>query len=399
MSVGIYLDHAASTPVRAEARESFLSALDSVANPSSTHRDGQRARGILESARADVAAAVGADPIEVLFTSGGTEGINLAIRGLYRARRRENPLRRRIVVPAGEHHATIDTLDYLVTNEDAVIDEIPLDAGGKVDLAAWQTALDRDPQSLALATSLLVNNELGSVQNVDSLHAMTTRAGVPLHLDAVAAFGHIPVDLRAWRTTARDGVGVVAISLSGHKLGAVSGSGAVILSRSTTIDPLILGGGQERGLRSGTPSVALAASLATASRLAVTELDAEAQRLDLLRARLLDGLVASVDGLRPTLPGGAGIPHIVSVVIPGCTAESLTFLLDREGIAVSAGAACQAGVASASHVVLALGLSPDEASSVIRFSLGHSSTESDVDAVVATLPAVVERARSVRQRT
>lgn len=397
--MSVYLDHAASTPVRAQAREAFLAALDTVANPSSTHRAGQKSRGLLEAARVDVADALGADPIEVIFTSGGTESINLALRGLYRARRREDPLRRRIVVPAGEHHATIDTLDYLVANEDAVIDEIPLTAAGTVDLDAWVDALTRDPETIALATSLLVNNELGTVNDVAALHEAAARSHVPVHIDAVAAFGHVPIDIRGLRGGAGDGVGVVALSISGHKVGAVSGSGALVLNRTAKIDPLIFGGGQERGLRSGTPPVALAVSLGVASRLAVSESDAEALRLGNLRAQLMERLAASIDGVRPTVTGGSLAPHILSIIVPGCTAEALIFLLDREGIAVSAGSACQAGVASVSHVATALGLAPEDASAVIRLSLGHSSSPADVDALVATLPVVAIQARAVRQRS
>ena len=243
----VYLDHAATTPVRPEAIEALTSALRVVGNPASIHSAGQEAKRLLEESRERVAATLGADGIEVVFTGSGTEAVNLAIKGLWWSRQAGVP-RPRIVVPAGEHHATIDTVEWLVEHEGAILEEVPLDEVGRVRLDALAAALDRDAASVALVTMIWANNEVGTIQPVAEVARLAARAGVPLHVDAIAAYGQVPVDVHGLRrsTDAPAGAGLVALSVSAHKIGGPVGIGALVLVRSATIEPLIHGGGQQR---------------------------------------------------------------------------------------------------------------------------------------------------------
>lgn len=386
--MAIYLDHAATTPMRPEVLAAYTAALGVVGNPSSIHSLGQRAKGMLERARETVASALGVDPIQVTFTSGGTESINLAIKGLFwgagagsdASRRRdaspgESAIHRlrtknRILSTRAEHHATIDALEWLERHEGAVIDWIPVDDLGRIDLAALETAMGDD---VALVTTLLANNEVGTVQPVAEI--VRIAGEVPVHCDAVGAWGQVPLP-----------EGLAAISVSAHKLGGPVGIGALAVARGTTVTPLIHGGNQQP-YRSGTQDAAGAAAFAAATAL---------QHADLtpLRDRLIAGVRAAVPDavLRgdPTdrLPGNA------HVTFPGCEGDSLLFLLDAAGICVSTGSACQAGVPEASHVLLAMGLDEPTARGALRFTLGHGSTEVEVDALLAALPGAVERARA-----
>ncbi|MCB1297902.1 MAG: aminotransferase class V-fold PLP-dependent enzyme, partial [Microthrixaceae bacterium] len=281
----VYLDHAATTPLRPEAREAWLAASMLVGNPSSVHAAGQAARRLLEESRERLAEALECDPIEVVFTSGGTESVNLALKGLFWARAAADASRRGIVAPQGEHHATLDALEWLESHEGAQLRWPGLDALGRLDLDAWDAALG-DGTDVALASMLVANNEVGTLQPVSQAVLRAARVGVPLHLDAVGAFGHVPLSFRGLREAQRDsgavrgaGDGLVAMSVAAHKLGGPAGIGALVVAREATPAALLHGGEQQRGLRSGTQNVPGAAAFAAAAALAVGELEAEAARL------------------------------------------------------------------------------------------------------------------------
>ncbi len=371
----VYLDHAATTPILPAALAAFTEALATVGNPSSIHSAGQRARMLLEDGRAAVAASLGADPVEVVFTSGGTESINLAVKGLFWARQRDRA-RPRIVVPAGEHHATVDTVDWLERHEGAVVDVVPLDAQGRVDLAALEARL-ASADDVALVTFLWANNEVGTVQPVARIVELAHAAGVPVHSDAVAAYGQVPVDFAA--------SGLDALSVSAHKIGGPVGVGALVLGRRATVEPLIHGGGQQRQVRSGTQDAPAAAAFGVAARTPHADVRH-------LRDRLVEGVRRAVPSAVLMGDPDDRLPNNAHFTFPGCEGDSLLFLLDAAGVAVSTGSACQAGVPEASHVLLAMGLSEEDARGALRITLGHTSTDADVDAFLAALPAAVARA-------
>ncbi|MGO4299933.1 cysteine desulfurase family protein [Leifsonia sp. RAF41] len=376
----VYLDHAATTPMRPEAIAAYTEAMGVVGNPSSIHSQGQQARRMLEEARETVAATLGADPIEVVFTSGGTEAINLGVKGMYWARN-AGARRPRILVPGGEHHATVDTVEWLERSEGAKASWLALDPDGRIVVPS---SVDSD--DVALLTFLAVNNEVGTVQPVSALAAVAHAAGVPVHVDAVAAYGHLPLDFSA--------LDVDALSVSAHKIGGPVGIGALVLSRASTVVPLIHGGGQQRQVRSGTQDVAAAVSFAVAARLAESEREAEAVRLAVLQDRLIRGVRAAVPEAVLSGPE-AGAERVASnahFTFPGAQGDSLLFLLDMAGVSVSTGSACQAGIPEPSHVLIAMGRGEEDARSALRFTLGRTSTEADVDALLAALPAAYAQA-------
>ncbi|WP_295786329.1 cysteine desulfurase family protein [uncultured Microbacterium sp.] len=381
----VYLDHAATTPLRAEARDAWLAAHEVLGNPSSIHGAGQDARRLLEDAREQVASALGCQPIEVVFTSGGTEAANLALKGLWWSRVDGTDA---IVLPDGEHHATLDVVEWLAAAEGARVRAVPLDPLGRIVPGEFADAL----AGAAAATALVANNEVGTLQDAASLASAASEARVPLHLDAVSALGQVPVDFAGWRGTGTTGDGLVALSVSAHKVGGPVGVGAAVVSRHARVTPLVHGGGQQRGLRAGTQDVAGAVAFAAAVRAAEAQREAEAVRVAGLRDRLVAGIRSSIPDAellgdpRDRLPGNA------HVLFPDAAGETLLFLLDMDGIAVSTGSACQAGVAEPSHVVRALGRDDRAARSVLRFTLGYTSTEDDVDAVLAHLTPAYARA-------
>jgi cysteine desulfurase len=379
--VPVYLDHAATTPMRPEAIAAYTEAMGVVGNPSSIHSQGQQARRMLEEARETVAATLGADPIEVVFTSGGTEAINLAVKGMFWARN-AGAHRARILVPGGEHHATMDTVEWLERAEGAQASWLPLDAEGRIGVPDSLSGDD-----VALLTFLAVNNEVGTIQPVRALAEAAHAVGVPVHVDAVAAYGHLPIDFA--------GLGVDALSVSAHKIGGPVGIGALVLSRASTVVPLIHGGGQQRQVRSGTQDVAAAVSFATAARLAEGEREAESARLSALRDRLIRGVREAVPAAvlsGPAPESGERVASNVHFTFPGAQGDSLLFLLDMAGVSVSTGSACQAGIPEPSHVLLAMGRGEQEARSALRFTLGRTSTEADVDALLTALPAAYAQA-------
>lgn len=386
-----YLDHAATSPLRPEAREAWIRAHEVVGNPSSIHGAGQSARRLLEDARERLAVLLGADPIEIVFTSGGTEAVNLALKGLWWAR---SAGAEAIVLPDGEHHATVDVVEWLSRFAGAQARSVPLDEIGRIGVAEFAAAA----RGAAVATALAANNEIGTVNDIPALAAAASAAGIPFHVDAIAALGRVPVSFRDWRGSATGSAGLVALSVAAHKVGGPVGVGALVVSRHARIEPLLHGGGQQRGLRAGTQDVAGSVAFAAALDAAEAEREREQERLGGLSDRLIRGIRETVTGaevLGPPAHGStARLAGNVHVLFPGAAGETLLFLLDQAGIAVSTGSACQAGVAEPSHVVLALGRTPAEARQVLRFSLGRTSTPSDVDAVLRHLPEAVRRARA-----
>lgn len=379
-----YLDHAATTPLRPEARDAWLAATEVVGNASSTHGAGQDARRLLEESRERIAAVLGSDAIEVVLTSGGTESINTALRGLWASRPGGSSA---IVLPDGEHHASMDTVAALAA-EGATVRAVPLSTDARIDPDFFAAALP----DAALATALVANNEVGTVNDARALAAAASVANVPLHLDAVAAIGHVPVSFRDLRADAAAGVGLVAMSVAGHKIGAPVGVGALIVARTAKLSALLHGGAQQRGLRAGTQDVAGAAAFAVALELAEAERESEAVRLAALRDRLADGIRAVIPSAVLLGDGIDRLPNNAHVLFPGAVGESLLFMLDVAGVAASTGSACQAGVAEPSHVVMAMGRSERDARSVLRFTLGRTSTDADVDAVLAAIEDAYLRA-------
>lgn len=379
-----YLDHAATTPLRPEARDAWLAAAHTVGNASSTHGAGQDARRVLEEARERAAAVLDADPIEIVFTSGGTESINLAIQGLWRARPEGTQA---IVMPDAEHHATMDTVAALV-EDGAELRSVAVTPEARVLPAQFAAHLP----GAALATSLLANNEAGTVNDAFALASAAADSNVALHLDAVAAVGHVPLSFRTLRGDAPVGAGLVGMSIAGHKIGAPVGIGALVVARSARLTAMLRGGSQQRGLRAGSQDVAGAAAFATALELAEVERVQEVGRLTAMRERLIAGIQSAVPSAELLGDPQWRLPGNAQLLFPGAVGESLLFLLDIAGVAASTGSACQAGVAEASHVVMAMGRPERDARSVLRFSLGRTSTDADVDAVLATIADAYARA-------
>jgi len=384
-----YLDHAATTPMLPEAAATLTDALGRVGNASSLHTAGRRARRAVEESRETIAAAVGALPSEVVLATGGTEADNLAVKGLYWARRAADARRTRVVVSAAEHHAVLDAGEWLAEHEGAQLDVLPVDGHGRVDPEVLRAALAAHLDEVAVVSVMWANNEVGTVNDVRALAEVAHAFGVPFHTDAVQAVGAVPVDFAA--------SGADALSLTGHKLGGPVGAGALLLRRDAQCTPLLHGGGQERDVRSGTLDVPGIMSLATAVRAAVADVDRRTAMLTALRDDLVARVVAEVPDARlngvPLDRPGERLPGNAHLSFPGCEGDSLLMLLDARGIECSTGSACTAGVARPSHVLLAMGLDEDLARGSLRFSLGHNSTPGDVDAVVEAIGPVVERAR------
>jgi cysteine desulfurase len=380
-----YLDHAATTPMLAEAITAVSRAMGQVGNPSSLHGAGRAARRCIEESRELLAASLGARPSEVILTAGGTESDNLAVKGIFWARRAADPRRRRVIASSIEHHAVMDAVEWLVEHEGADVTWLPVDAHGLVAPAALRAALARNPESVALVTVMWANNEVGTVQSINELAAVAHEYDVPMHTDAVQAVGAVPVDFAA--------SGVDALTMTGHKLGGPPGAGALLLRRDVACVPLLHGGGQEREVRSGTLNVPGAVGLAVATSLAVERREVVAARVAALRDAIVDGVLAAVPDARLHGHPTARLPGIANLTFPGCEGDALLMLLDARGVECSTGSACSAGVAQPSHVLIALGATPAQARGSLRFSLGHDSTAADVDAAVAAIVPAVERAR------
>jgi cysteine desulfurase len=381
MTAPIYLDHAATTPVRPEVLEAMLPFLgDRFGNPSSTHRWGREARAALDEARARVAQCLGANPDEICFTSGGTEADNLAVIGAWRARRKDG--RTAVLTTPIEHKAVLEAA-HQVRREGGEERLAPMLPTGVIDVEAFTTLAD---ERVAVCSVMWVNNEIGTIQPVPQLGEIARRAGIVMHTDAVQAFGKVPVD-------ARD-LPVDLLSISGHKIGAPKGVGAMYIRRGTIVEPLFHGGSQDRGRRPGTENVAAAVGLALAAELTVREREEEWVRLETLRDRLEQAIVARIPDAVVHGRGAPRAPHVLSVSVPGVDSEALLMALDLRGIACSAGSACQSGSITPSHVLSALGVPNDLASGAIRMSVGCMTTPECIDRVATLFPTLVERARA-----
>jgi cysteine desulfurase len=377
----------------AEALEAMTSQLGLVGNPSSLHAAGRAARRVVEEGREALAQALGARPSEVVFTGGGTEADNLAIKGLYWARRGEDPSRTRILASAVEHHAVMDCALWLAEHEAAQVEWLPVDSHGRVDPGTLRAALAEDADSVALVSVMWANNEVGTVQPIAELAAVAHEFGVPIHSDAVQALGQLPVDFTA--------SGLDAMTVTGHKVGGPLGVGALILSRALTPTPVLHGGGQERDVRSGTLDTPAIAGFAAAAEVAVKRQPERAEHLAALRDDLVRRFAVAVPdavlGGDPDLSLAHRLPGNAHFSFPGCEGDALLLLLDARGIECSTGSACSAGVPQPSHVLIAMGIPEDLARGSLRFSFGHTSTSADVDAVADVIGAVVERARRAGQ--
>jgi cysteine desulfurase len=377
-----YLDHAATTPMRPEAIAAVTAAMAEVGNPSSLHGSGRYARRRVEESRERLAVAVGARPSEVIFTGGGTESDNLAVKGMFWARRDAEPRPRRILASTVEHHAVLDALDWLAAHEGAEITRLDVDATGRVAPETLRNALGDD---VALVTVMWANNEVGTLQPIAELAEIAHEQGVPFHTDAVQAVGAVPVDFAA--------SGVDALTLTGHKLGGPHAAGVLLLRRDAAVVPLLHGGGQERDIRSGTLDVPGVVGLAAAVEVATAGQPEAAARLAALRERLVEGVRRVVPDVIVNGHPVERLPGIAHLSFPGCAGDSLLMLLDARGVECSTGSACSAGVPRPSHVLIAMGADAATARSSLRFSLGHTSTGDDVDAVLDEIGPVVERAR------
>ncbi len=421
----VYLDHAATSPLRPEVLDALLPVLRAVGNPSSPHGSGRARRALLETARESVAAALDADPVEVVLTSGATEADDLAVAGIALARRAADPRRTVVVCSAVEHPAVLGVADALAATGRFTVVRLGVDGTGRVDVEELTRLLDRDAGSVAVVSVMAANNEVGTVQPVAEVVAACVPYEIPVHSDAAQATGALPLSF------ARSGL--AALSLTGHKVGGPVGTGALLLRRDVAVVARTAGGGQERGLRSGTLDAAGATGLAAAVLAAVSERAVAGPRVAGLRDALVRGVTDRVDGvaLVGAAPGPQRLPGNAYLSFAGADVDALLFALDRHGIDASAGSACHAGVTRSSHVLAALrsatartvarrtvgagplasgpgagtgdgtgagGVGDSGATGPVdgvRFSLGHSSTAADVEALLDVIAESVALARSV----
>ena len=384
-----YLDHAATTAMDPQAIEVYAQQMARVGNASSLHGPGREARRVVEESRESIAYAFGARPSEVVFTGGGTESNNLAVKGLFWARNSEasRPI---IVISAIEHHAIMDPAEWLVAHEGAQIVWIPVDERGFVDTDFLADFLAQNADSVAFVSVMWANNEVGTIQPVSRVVELAHAHGVPVHSDAVQAAGHLEVNFAD--------SGLDAMTITAHKLGGPVGVGALFARREAKLTPVIHGGGQERSVRSGTLDVAGIASFAAAVSASVADRAAQAQRLMLLRDDLVARVRTAIPGavLRGVDPFGPDahlrLPSNAHFTFANCEGDSLIYLLDSKGVSASTGSACQAGVPQPSHVLLAMGIEEKVARGALRFSLGNTSSVEDVDLLLEVLPQAVERA-------
>lgn len=385
--MAVYLDNASTAPLSPAAAAKLAETLQITGNPASIHSHGQFAKQTLEESREILAAGLAADPIELIFTSGGTESINTALKGLYWQRQldRKRPL---VVIAEGEHHAVMESAEWLAQAQGAEIAWVPIDAEGFVSLEALADLLAARGDEIALVSVLWANNEIGTVQHVEAIAELTAEREVPLHLDAVSAYGYLPVGLLH--------PGITAVSVTSHKIGGPAGIGALLLRRAATVAPILHGGSHERKIRSGSQAVALAASFAAAWQ--------DAQGWDIpaligLRNELIAGVQREIPAavLRGSKDLSRRLPGNAHFTFEGTEGETLLFLLDSHGFSVSTGSACQAGVPEVSHVLLALGLSEQQARSALRFSLGHTNTREEIRSLLKILPGLYSLAVKARQ--
>jgi cysteine desulfurase len=382
-----YLDHAATSPIRPEALAAMTAELAVVGNPSSLHTSGRRARRVVEESRESIAATLGVPAGDVVFTSGGTEADNLAVTGIYRARRAADPRRTRVLSSSIEHHAVLDPVDHLADHEGADVRWLAVDDLGRVRLDWFEDELLAAPDEVALVTMMWANNEVGTVQPVAEVAALCAEHGIPFHTDAVQALCAVEVD----------GAVASSLALSAHKVGGPHGVGALVVRTGVPLQPLLHGGGQERDIRSGTLDSASIAGFAAAVAASSADRDERVPRVRGLRDQLVKRVVDEIDGVVRNGDPDTCLPGIAHLSFEGCEGDALLLLLDAAGVECSRGSACSAGVPQPSHVLLAMGRDAVEAKSSLRFSLGWSSSQDDVDRVLDALPGAVARARRAGQ--
>ena len=382
----VYLDHAATSPIRASVLALYVATLSEIGNPASVHSFGQHSRQILEQAREEIAKAINCDRNEVIFTSGGTESDNLAIKGIYWDVNSKDPSKNVIISAAAEHHAVLDAINWLVDSQNAELYLIPSDDQGVLDIAALESYLEQNAARVALISVMWANNEIGVIHPISEITKLAKSYQIPVHSDAIAALGHIPVDFAE--------SGLAAMTITGHKLGGPVGSGALILRRDQKLTPVNHGGGQERNLRSGTPDASSAAALALTITEAVSEQGELAARHKIMTERLIAGVKQIADDVVVSAENVPRLPNNAHFRFPGCLGDSLLFLLDSDGVSISTGSACTAGVNGPSHVVLSLGASNDEAMGTLRITLGHSTKDQDIEAFLKALPKAYEGAKN-----
>ena len=388
----VYLDHAATTDVLPAAIDAMVEQMRNGGNPSSLHAVGRDARATVEYARERIARATGADPAEVIFTSGGTEADNLAVKGIYWKRREEDSQRTRILVSSIEHHAVEETCEWLEKAEGAQLEWIPVDEHGSVNPQTVRELIEKNPEDVALVTVMWANNEVGTVQPIPEIAAIAAEYGIPVHSDAVQAFGAVPIDFHASR--------VATLAISGHKIGGPMGIGALVATRAVQLTPVLHGGGQERSVRSGTIDAPAIAGFAEAAVHSVENLPEESARIAALRNELIAAISALIpqahlsgeNPLTEEYPGQKRLPGNAHFTFENAEGDTLLFLLDMQGISSSTGSACNAGVTRPSHVLMAMGMDEDTARSAQRFTLGHSTTGADIARLIAALPAAYEQA-------
>lgn len=393
----VYLDHAATTDVLDSVIDAVTSQMRFGKNPSSLHSAGRSARSAVEEARYAIAKAVGSDPAEIIFTSGGTEADNLAVKGLFWKRQEANPAANKILVSSIEHHAIADTVEWLEKHEGAEPVWVDVDSNGVVSVDQIRDVVEENPDSIALITVMWANNEMGALQPIKEIAEIAQTHGIPMHTDAVQAFGAVPVNFHE--------SGVTTMAISGHKIGGPMGVGALIATRAAAMTPVLHGGGQERSVRSGTIDAPSIAGFGVAAAEVSERLAEESIRIAKLRNYLVDGVRKELDGvvLRGPAPesneeleaGGVTrrLPNNAHFTFEGCEGDSLLFLLDMAGVESSTGSACNAGVPRPSTVLLAMGLDEVTARGAQRFTLGHSTTQEDIDKLLEVLPGAVEQAK------
>lgn len=385
-----YLDHAATTPMLPEAVAAMTAEMVKVGNPSSLHGSGRKARRVVEEARETIAAALCAKPMDVVFTSGGTEANNLAIKGLFWARQKENPKLNRVLISAIEHHAVLDPVMWLGEHEKAQIEILPVGENGILEVETLRAAIEKDPDSVALVSVMWANNEVGTIQPIAELAELAAEFNIPFHSDAVQAMAYLPIDLSK--------VKVTALTITAHKVGGPQGVGALIVKSDVKLEPVSHGGGQERDVRSGTLDAPAIAGFASAISILVSQRERRSNRIKNLRDELITRLKETVPDcvingdLEKRLPGN------VHASFPGCEGDALLMLLDAQGVECSTGSACSAGIPQPSHVLLAMGRDEKIAKSSLRFSLGHTSTSEDIDELIVALPQIIDRAKRASAR-
>ncbi|NBR64457.1 MAG: cysteine desulfurase [Micrococcales bacterium] len=380
----VYLDYAATTPLRTEVFDCYVTYLKELGNPSSVHISGQNVRRALEEARESLAKSVDCDRNEVIFTAGGTESDNLAIKGIFWQRKSEDQNRNIIISAGTEHHAVIDPIEWLEKHEGAQVLWLPVDSEGVIDLDNLATFLFANHQSVNLISLMWANNETGVITDIHRVVDIAKQYGIPVHSDAIAAFGHTPLSFK--------NSGLSAMSISAHKIGGPVGAGALIVARDTKLVSLVHGGGQERGMRSGTMNAPVAKAFALSAEITIAELESEMKRIGQLRDHLVSGVLAVAKVAQLTGSKASRLPNNAHFTFSGCSGDSLLFLLDQQGICVSTGSACQAGVNGPSHVLVAMGRTDRDANGCLRMTLGKETTQEEIDMFLKALPSALDGA-------